>query len=467
MIHLYEFLINNIKSHIFEEKLKNKEWHYLHKGDDHFYSRNVINTLITTGEILLGTNYENAIKSSKLSSEAIEQLKKIDITKDNALILFNDIVKEFGFSWNSIFKGAYSGTSNGGSGEILVCYLYNHPKATDEELFEIARSEHIDNYLIQSWIDSTKIAVKILNNKWNSSKYYAIQIDKNDIKYYTSDMYKNKAILSSICDLYSNKNFIGKCGVQNANKLYSKSKDEWQKSDILLIKRGENYYDKIIAEITNLPENNIETYNALLKTLAINDEILPVSLKKTPDLSANIYSHNLNEDKIIQLLDDIKVDLKLPQAKRLPEGLGGSTYLICNNDNNQTRLQFKKRPTGNTLVVELMLKNTMGGRGLQQILNHLSLSNSDFNKTELSKDEVVNGLKEYFAITENDIKDIVETSDIWYKKICFNKLIVLLNKYYDKFGNGCKKSEIVTPFFIFSYECCEGDTSAGSYYIIK
>ena len=276
----------------------------------------------------------------------------------------------------------------------------------------------------------------------------------------------DKTMLSSICDLYSNKEFIGKCGVQNANKLYSRSKDEWQKSDILLVKRGKNYYDEIITSINDSLVNNIETYNALLKTLAINDEILPISLKKTPDETGNIYSYNLNENKIIQLLDDIEVDLKLPQSKKLPEGLGGSTYLICNNDNKQTKLQFKKRPTGNTFVVEIMLKNSMGGRGLQQILNHLSISNRDFNKTELSKDEVVDGLKEYFSITENDIKDIIEVSDIWYKKPCFNKLIVLLNKYYDKFGNGCKKSEIVTPFFTFSYECCEGK-STGSYYIIK
>lgn len=464
MISLSEFLINNIKSHIFEATLQNKEWHYLHKDDDHFYPRNVIRTLVTTGEILLGKNAENATKSSKLSDKAIEQLKELDITKDNALTLFNDIVKEFGFSWTNIFKGAYSGTTNGGSGEILVCYLYNHPKATDEELFEIARLEHIDIDLINSWITSTRNTVKLLNNKWNNSKYYAIQIDKNDIKYYTANM--DKTMLSSICDLYSNKEFIGKCGVQNANKLYSKSKDEWQKSDILLVKRGKNYYDEIITAINDSLANNIETYNALLKTLAINDEILPVSLKKTPDGTGNIYSYNLNENKIIQLLDDIEVDLKLPQSKKLPEGLGGSTYLICNNDSKQTKLQFKKRPTGNTFVVEIILKNSMGGRGLQQILNHLSIPNSDFNKTELSKDEVVDGLKEYFSITENDIKDIVDASDIWYKKLCFNKLIVLLNKYYDKFGNGCKKSEIVTPFFIFSYECCEGK-STGSYYIIK
>lgn len=464
MISLSEFLITNIKSHIFEATLQNKEWHYLHKGDDHFYPRNVIRTLITTGEILLGKNAENATKSSKLSDKAIEQLKELDITKDNALTLFDDIVKEFGFTWRNIFKGAYSGTTNGGSGEILVCYLYNHPKATDEELFEIARLEHIDNDLINSWVTSAKNTVKLLNNKWSNSKYYAIQIDKNDIKYYTANM--DKTMLSSICDLYSNKEFIGKCGVQNANKLYSRSKDEWQKSDILLVKHGKNYYDEIITAINDSLANNVETYNSLLKTLAINDEILPLSLKKTPDGSADIYSYNLNEDKIIQLLDDIKVDLKLPQSKKLPEGLGGSTYLICNNDSKQTKLQFKKRPTGNTFVVEIMLKNSMGGRGLQQILNHLSISNRDFNKTELSKDEVVDGLKEYFSITENDIKDIIEASDIWYKKLCFNKLIVLLNKYYDKFGNGCKKSEIVTPFFIFSYECCEGK-STGSYYIIK
>ena len=141
--------------------------------------------------------------ASKLSDKSIEQLKKIDITKDNALTLFDDIVKEYGFSWRNIFKGAYSGTTNGGSGEILVCYLYNHPKATDEELFEIARLEHIDNDLINSWITSAKNTVKLLNSKWNNSKYYAIQIDKNDIKYYTSNM--DKTMLSSICDLYSNK----------------------------------------------------------------------------------------------------------------------------------------------------------------------------------------------------------------------------------------------------------------------
>ena len=71
MIKLSDFLKNNIKSHIFEASFKNKEWHYLHKMDDHFYSRNVIKTLVTTGEILLGTNAENAIKSSKLSDKSI------------------------------------------------------------------------------------------------------------------------------------------------------------------------------------------------------------------------------------------------------------------------------------------------------------------------------------------------------------------------------------------------------------
>jgi hypothetical protein len=210
-------------------------------------------------------------------------------------------------------------------------------------LAEIARLEHIDNDLINSWVTSAKNTVKLLNDKWSNSKYYAIQIDKNDIKYYTTNM--DKTMLSSICDLYSNKEFIGKCGVQNANKLYSRSKDEWQKSDILLVKHGKNYYDEIITAITDSLANNIETYNSLLKTLAINDEILPVSLKKTPDGSANIYSYNLDEDKIIQLLDDVKVDLKLPQAKKLPEGLGGSTYLICNNDSKQTKLQFMRKET--------------------------------------------------------------------------------------------------------------------------
>ena len=37
---------------------------------------------------------------------------------------------------------------------------------------------------------------------------------------------------------------------------------------------------KILKEMSN---GDASTYNSLLKTLAINDEILPVSLKKTPD----------------------------------------------------------------------------------------------------------------------------------------------------------------------------------------
>lgn len=500
MISLSDYSINNIFKHIFESKFTNKNYiSGSNNIEDFHYSIAVINDLLNDEDIkLINGKIINVTMlkpdKSKKDLEAIQGKGTYETFCD----LFDETkIRELGIQklsqlWSNIEKSKYSkGSSDGGNAEILVCYLFNNPNATDEDLRKIAKEYKLTN---EEWIESTKNTISVLRKeRWSNNNYVALQVDGKGTEYINESNFGNlgKDNAIALTSLFYSKDDIAKhipVLKDDIKSLYSKRKDEWNKADILLLKTDNDYFSQIQRDFSSdTPKYvGLEGFKKMCKEYTINEIIIPISLKKTPDSSAKLFSHNIKEDEEKSMYIDGIADIEVP-ANPMPDendDKNGSLYLVLRSaektakpekiglqqfkgkkTENMFSVQFYKRASSSnekpTAKVELQLKNSKGGSGFQQICNSLNTTTSTCYATG---DRVKEAVKEYFNWTNDaDIPKTINECKNWYVKPCFTCLIGLLDIFAE--NNDLKHNpDILLPFVNFVIGACEGD---GAYYIIK
>lgn len=431
------------------------------------------------------------------------QDKSLDPSKDNGIEMFNNCLKHdntkfnsYKSLWGAIHKvDAKTGTNDGWAGEILTCCMYNNLYNDTFDLEKIANileltsvdKETGEKTTNQSWMESARLSAEKLNSMWNSAEYIAIQVsgeeytykDKsNDINAYLKEADKigyppktysisnNENILAI---LYNDKNKAGKILGLNLDELYAKSKDAWNKADIILIAKDfnieEELYSKIIKSYIKSDSGPVVTdadsYNNLLISLADTNRIIPVSLKKVIGSASLSEEGTKQEPTALQFIDDdVEIECILPDMNDLKKNninpfdhksssqynRLGSVYIGDMQNKNISKVQFRRRNPKNgtkdekinygTLIIELMGKNAREGRGLENIKNELLIkNNSDYlnyygfeeledhfgNKLDLSKQETNNIIKVN--------KEAEQLTYEYYKKILDSNSFSVFKKY--------------------------------------
>lgn len=488
MISLYDFIFEATKTGNFS----NKNFKCGSNGiEDYHYSIAVIKDLLDNKNVLLvnGKSINISMFNTKNLNDLFSKVKNLSGSYSDFNDAFNienlkDIeIKSQSQIWNSISKPPYSkGSTDGGNAEIVVCATFNN-SYDDAQIIEMCNTYNIG----EVWVNSIKNTVKVMNEHWNKNDYVAVQVNGNGL-----DILKNIGDLTienitTIINCYSNKKKISKTFNINVSGLYGSSKDSWNKADILLINKKNKVYniltDKINALQISYNKTDYSTeYNGILVGLA-TEYIIPISLKKTPDDSAKLYTHNLGDSENLEIEGSVG-ELLLPKNK-LKDDLSGSLYLFIpqdkENENNEvktrntfnaskhhssvqfyTRASSKNKQSGNaTAKIELTGKNAKGGSGFDVICKKLGITTSQSYATE---DRVKQGVVEYFGW--KNLPDEVSSSSNWFKKPCFTVLIGLLDKYceFHNINSKDRNIDIITPFTMFAIGCCLGN---GSYYIIK
>jgi hypothetical protein len=332
MIGLSRYITETIDiNSIFESTLPKKYF-----NDSHTYTNNVLNTLIGgDGKITfqVGNDETKTVGRDELSKKTIDNLSKLknDIdgkTSDDFDMCFTDEDYEMIFGTqrgkkapiftkivkDEIVKGQSTdtGARKAGDtlGEVLVCAMYNNPGASDDEINtmvnKIFSSFANEPKYVTGWKDSSILTIDEMTKKWKSDKYYAVQVDSDDIEYYTNEMKGMQKTLTNICALFREKLQMEQLLSLKPNtlkSLYARRKDEWNKADILLISKDFDY-NKMIQAGKDIVVDTA-TYNEFIKEYLFRDEIIPISLKKCVG-SAKLTSVNVDgeEHDIEDIVDD-------------------------------------------------------------------------------------------------------------------------------------------------------------------
>ncbi len=410
----------------------NSNGHFFHQSSWD-YPINVINKLLDNKNVHTGKDGKGPILTKDdFNIEKLEELQdKLNKKLFNPDEVFGpdefdkclkNNIKETKFKnikgsvWGYIHKpDAKTGTNDGWAGEILTCCIYNDNNCN---VNEIAAALEINN----SWVESSRLIAKILNDKWSSNDFIAVQVsgedtqfidkDKTDtIKKYLNDAKKISSDKLTI--LYNDKIAASKLVGLNLDDLYLKSKDAWNKADILLISKDfdidKEIFEKCLKSDTTSDGGpqvaDSYTFNNLLISLCNNARIIPVSLKKvvknatlTKEGEKTISLEELNfvdnSITISCILPDLK-ELKKNNINTVNKNSSaqynrvGSTYIGDKQNKTVTPpIQFRRRNPNNgegkdtkinygTLIVELMGKNAREGRGLENIKNVLGIKKNE------------------------------------------------------------------------------------------
>ncbi len=487
MKHLLDFINENINP-IFESKFSNKNFICGSNGvKDYHYSIAVIKDLLNNKDVKLVNGKSINISMLNTDKDELENLLKQCTSLKGSYEDFNKLfdeekIKDLGISkvsqlWNNIEKTPYSkGSTDGGNAEIVVCNSFNN-NLSDDDIVEYANKYQISG---DTWLESIKNTLNILSSKkWGNKNFVAAQVDGKGIDDISDTGALSKEDIKNITISYSNKKDINKLFNINVNNLYpNQSKDAWNKADILLINKTENTFKKLKDLVNNLSSDTDQSneYNAILVGLAKSNDIIPISLKKVPDATAKIYSHNFGQLEGFELEHwGDTAELQLP-AKELKDDLSGSIYLGM-TDNKEiktdstfikgdspmvqfyTRASSKNNKNGNaTAKIELTGKNSKEGSGFLNICKGLGITTKQSYATP---DRVKEAVKEYF--NWNELPDNVKSSSNWFNKPCFTVIIGLLDKYCEQKKLKHSK-DVLNEFTLYCIGCCLGN---GSYYIIK
>lgn len=490
----------NVNS-IFESTLPKKYF-----NDSHTYTNNVLNTLIGgNGKITFQINNTDtkSVGRDELSKKTIDNLSKLknDIdgkTSDDFDMCFTDDDYEMIFGTergkkapiftkivkDEVVKGQStdSGARKAGDtlGEVLVCAIYNNSGASENDIDTMVNNIFSgfanEPKYVAGWKDSSILTSDEMMKKWKSDKYYAVQVDSDDVKYYTNEMNGKKTELMNICALFRDKLQMERLLSLKPNtlkSLYARRKDEWNKADILLIAKNLDY-NKMIQAGKDIVVDTA-TYNEFIKDYLFRDEIIPISLKKCVG-SAKITSVNVDGDE--HDVEDIVDDNLILNISKIPsdaDNLNGSIYLRL--DGQSDKIQIFKRKSGNTSRVELLLKNSKGGSGLQSMLSTMGIDNKTYyNKLneyldgddEKVGNHIIDVLQRYFKTTPD--KNVTKNPG-WCKKICFLTIVTLIELFSDYYKKAkrstAKDDELGNIFFNFAFGHCNGEFGNGAFYIIK
>lgn len=502
MIGLSRYITETINiNSIFESTLPKKYF-----NDSHTYTNNVLNALIGgDGKITFQVSdaETKTVGRDELSKTTIDNLSKLknDIdgkTSDDFDMCFTDEDYEMIFGKkrgakapiftkivkNEIVKGQSTdtGARKAGDtlGEILVCAMYNNSGASDGEIDtmvnNIFSSFANEPKYVAGWKDSSILTIDEIMKKWKSDNYYAVQVDCDDVEYYTNEMKNQQKVLTDICALFRDKLQMEKLLLLKPNtlkSLYARRKDEWNKADILLIDKKLKYDDMIQTGKDIVVDT--ATYNEFIKNYLFSDEIIPISLKKCVG-SAKLTSVNVDgEEHDIEDIVDDNLILNISKIPSDADNLNGSIYLRL--DGQSDKIQFFKRKSGNTSRVELLLKNSKGGSGLQSMLSTMGIDNKTYysklneyldGDDDTVSEHIVDVLQRYFNTTPD--KNVTKNPG-WCKKICFLTIVTLIEMFADYYKKAkrstVKDEELGNIFFNFAFGHCNGEFGNGAFYIIK
>ena len=407
----------------------------------HNYFNDVIDYILDNKSIALGARGETVVDLHDfLTPEKENELRGI-YNKNNAS-MFNDVMNGSGVKWNKIFKGHFSGHAAGqqsvGEGaEPVIAYMYNHGVSDDSTI----RSKLDD----EGWLDSSRKIVEFINSIWPSSDYVAVHVNGNDLEPVgeygkIGSIFRSKEDAAKILGL-------DKAALAN---LYSQGKDNWNKADIVLVKK-----DNIIKQALN-GVNDSSSLNDALRKLA-KDQLIPISLKKiNPNKDLKLVPEGFENDDV---LNANVVNVLMPIAK-LDDSNNCSVHLI---DDHNRRIQFRRQSdTEDNLSIEANLGTARGGKSIGKLKKLLGISGNDwYSKPIQSGEELMNYLRNNFNNVSNPSK-LVTSHDsgkyAWYNRTCFRGLRSLFNLYKEKYNGDCNS------FFDWIYS--NSTTGSGAFYLI-
>ena len=372
--------------------------------------------------------------------DRLGEIKSLANNKD-MISLFNDIT---GLEFTKIYKKKYSigdkaGQSVGEGAEPIVSYIYNHPQVDDTFL----RTKIDDD----NWILSSKKIAEFMNNYWPSEDYVAVHVNGNDLEKMgdygiIGRIFKSKADAANALGLSK----------ESLNDLYQGGKDNWNKADIVLVKKDNDIINRL-SGVTNGAQ-----LNDALKSLA-KTQLIPISLKKiSPNKDLRIVPEGFDDSELVSA-DEVNV--QMPVGK-LDNTNNCSVRLI---DNNGRIIQFR-RQTGNgdndNLSIEVNLGTARGGKSIGKLKSLLGLSGKDwYSKPIKSGNELMNYLNNNFDSVSEPSQNVLSHNSgnrPWYNRTCFRGLVSLFELYKKKYGGDCKS------FFDWIYEA--STTGSGAFYLI-
>ena len=405
---------------------------------NHNYLNDVINYILDNKSIKLGEKGDRDIDlSSFLTSSKKSELKKVNNVKD-----FDKAFEGTDVKWNKIFKGSFSGHAAGqqsvGEGiEPVIAYIYNN--GADDSFLKSRVGDDL-------WIEVAKKVANFINNNWSSKKYIAAHVNGNDID--NIGDYKN------ISSIFKSKEAAGEIlkGDKGAFKdLYLRQKDDWNKADIVLIRKNNN----ILSVLSKA--NNSDELNSLLRKLA-KDQLIPISLKKIdPSRELRIVPEGFEDQEIINASE---VNVIMPVSKLEDNSNNCSVILI---DNNSRKIQFRRQSDSfDNLSIEANLGTARGGKAITKVKSDLGVKGNDwYSKPIKSARELSRFLNSNFSSVSNPSELVTSHSTgefAWFNRTCFRGLKATYELYTQKYKGDCNS------FFDWIYS--NSTTGTGAFYLI-
>lgn len=434
---------------------------------DFKYAKGVINDLLNASTILLGKNGETEHQLDPKDQEAF----KAQYDSNN----FPKTSKEFDAmlanylsfpKWNMIYKGKYSGkTTNtpGQRAEGLVCYMFNDANA-DVELF---KNEKMPD-LTDDWIDSSRYTVDFMNKQkgiadiaWTRDNYVACRVDGGDFR-----LDSKYAFAVEVTSIFSGKKAMKKIFGIKCDDLYGRSKDAWNKADIVLVHK--ELGKTLIDEIKEKGPANGEMLNTCLIEYTKQGVIIPISLKQLENQNAHLSSVNLIKGEPIDMIESVKY---LRLADRYSNQFTGNIDIVCNSvDNKEILITFRSDTNGrNGLSIEP--KETGGsarfGKAVEIIRGIFNLKNKDFYIVKDSNSDAINEFKNYgFDVTVKPKSNYDTVDPPFREKACCAGLLGVLKAYHEKTKEPIDK-DFPVKFANFCMFCAVGLAGKGAFYKIS
>lgn len=437
------------------------------KGSAEFkYAKPVINDLLNSDQILLGVHGEEIRYLDKKDQENFK--KEYDDSKfPMSSIEFNKLISKYPSfpKWNEIYKGVYSGKTTITEGELaegLVCYLFNNHNANPNDYKEVMPNLKMD------WINSSNWTVEFMNKQtgisnipWTNKNYIACCVRGDDFKF---DSTYNFAL--EVASIFSGKSAMKKIFNINCNDLYSKSKDIWNKADIILVHK--QLGKSLIKNIINNGVYNGEMLNSYLIEYTKQGVIVPISLKQLTNKNAHLSSVNIYNNESINIIKEVK---HIRLSSRYDSKYTGNIDIICKSYNNDDILITFRSDTNGKNGLSIEPKNDTNGyrfgKATEIIRNLLKLNKKDFYQIKNTNEESLNELKSFgFNIVIPHKSNYNITQPELRERACCAGLLGVLNEYKKVFNETIDK-DFPLRFSNFCVLSAMGLKGKGAFYKIS
>lgn len=412
----------------------------------HDYYQRVVDNLGADGVIL-----KNGDVKKETNSEVLNKLQSLLSIEDKRerVQQFNSIA---GFKWSEIDKqyysgkGGNSGQSAGENAEPYVCYYFNH------------YGEDIENNTLDAaWTARAKNMAARIAEQWSPEDWVAVHVNGRDIE----PLNPMHSIIGAI--------FKSKDAAEEAlhlepgtlANLYRAHKDNWNKADIVLVRKDVNVLE-YLTKVKSSAEFNNTLIN--LSRNGANQLIVPLSLKSTGNKKISEITIT-PEGFDSKGLDIVRVDLIMPMAVA-DDSNNCSCYLHgFDVDNNMYSVQFRRQTNSEDKPsIEIQLPNARGGKALSAIKEKLGLSGDDWYKFPIqSEDALINTLSSHFDMKYTPTEKLERySSDCkypWWSRTCFRTLLALYEQYRNKYSGNA------IDFFTMLFEA--GSKGTGAFFVVK